>query len=65
MANPRRKKSKMKKRQIKAGRPYLGVQSNSCTSCGSPVHPHRVCKSCGTYGGVQAVTPKTKKGKTK
>ncbi len=61
MAVPKRKKSKMKKRQIKAGRPYLGVQANSCVACGAPALPHRVCKSCGTYAGAQAITPKTKK----
>jgi ribosomal protein L32 len=38
----------------------VGVQANHCVSCGSPVLPHRVCKSCGTYGGVQAITLKTK-----
>lgn len=60
---PKRKKSKMKKRQMKAGKPYHGVQANYCTSCGKPVLPHRVCKACGIYSGEQTITPKTKKVK--
>ncbi|MFC1548597.1 50S ribosomal protein L32 [Candidatus Omnitrophota bacterium] len=27
--------------------------STKCTQCGSPKQPHRVCPSCGYYGGVQ------------
>jgi large subunit ribosomal protein L32 len=56
MGVPKRKKSKMKKRQIKAGKPYKGVQANSCVSCGNSVLPHRVCPSCGMYKGRQAIT---------
>ncbi|HRR28518.1 MAG TPA: 50S ribosomal protein L32 [Victivallales bacterium] len=61
MANPKRKKSKMKKRQMKAGRPHIEIQAHYCASCGKPVQPHRVCKACGYYSKEQIITPKTKK----
>ncbi len=56
MAVPKRKRSKMKKRQHKAANRYEGVQPTFCTNCNSPVEPHRVCKACGTYKGKQVIT---------
>ena len=50
MAQPKRKTSKMKKRQRKASNRYTGVQVATCAKCGSPTLPHRVCPSCGYYG---------------
>jgi large subunit ribosomal protein L32 len=61
MAVPKRKKSKMKKRQMKAGRPYKGVQATYCVSCGNPVAPHRVCPSCATYKGRQIISRRSDK----
>ncbi len=51
MAVPKRKTSKMKKRQRKAANRYEGVQATFCTACKAPAIPHRVCPSCGTYKG--------------
>ncbi len=56
MGVPKRKMSKMKKRQRKAANRYEGVQATFCTSCGQAVTPHRVCSSCGTYKGKQVIT---------
>lgn len=56
MAVPKRKMSRMKKRQRKAANRYEGVQANFCTNCSSPVTPHRVCPSCGCYDGKQVVS---------
>lgn len=56
MAVPKRKKSKMKKRNQKAANRYEGVQANFCTNCSAPNASHRVCASCGTYGGKQVLT---------
>ena len=56
MAVPKRKVSKMKRRQRQAANAYEGVQANFCTQCGEPAAPHSVCKHCGTYKGKQVVT---------
>lgn len=51
MAQPKRKTSKMKKRQRKAANRFAGIESGTCTNCGAPVRPHRACDKCGFYGG--------------
>ena len=55
MAVPKRKTSRMKKRQRKAANRYEGVQANYCTNCAAPAAPHRVCPACGYYNGKQVV----------
>jgi len=56
MAMPKRKVSKMKRRQRQAHNRYEGVQVDFCTNCGEPSVPHTVCKHCGTYKGKQIKT---------
>ena len=56
MAVPKRKQSKMKKRQRRAANAYEGVQANFCKNCGKPAAPHSVCEHCGTYKGKQIIT---------
>lgn len=56
MAVPKRKQSKMKKRQRQAANRYAGVQANFCKNCGEPVSPHSVCPKCGVYKGKQILT---------
>ncbi len=56
MAVPKRKQSKMKKRQRQAANRYEGVQATFCKNCGSPANPHSVCEHCGTYKGKQIIT---------
>lgn len=51
MAQPKRKTSKMKKRQRKASSRYTGVQTYECTNCSAPLLPHRACIKCGHYAG--------------
>ena len=31
----------------------------ACPNCGAPRVPHRVCASCGQYGGEQVLAKKT------
>ena len=57
MAVPKRKTSRMKRRQRKAANRYEGVQATYCTNCSAPSAPHRVCPSCGYYNGKQVVSP--------
>lgn len=52
MAVPKKRKSKQKSRQVKAGKPKLKIlKSDACPNCGSQKQPHRVCGSCGYYNG--------------
>jgi large subunit ribosomal protein L32 len=56
MAVPKRKTSRMQRRQRKAANRYEGVAATYCVSCGAPVMPHRVCAACGQYDGKQVIT---------
>lgn len=56
MAVPKRKVSKMKRRQRQAANRYEGVQASFCKKCGKPVAPHSVCTACGMYKGRQVLT---------
>jgi len=56
MAVPKRKTSKMKKRQRKAANRYEGVQATYCPNCNAPVAPHQVCGACGFYKGKQVLS---------
>ncbi len=56
MAVPKRKVSKMKRRQRQAANRYEGVQASFCPNCAKPAAPHAVCGHCGFYKG-KAVLP--------
>ena len=45
----------MQRRQRKAANRYEGVQATFCPNCSAPAAPHRVCASCGCYGGKQII----------
>ena len=55
MAVPKRKTSRMQRRQRKAANRYKGVQATYCPNCNAPVAPHRVCAACGQYDGKQVL----------
>ena len=55
MAVPKRKTSRMQRRQRKAANRYKGVQATFCPNCNAPVAPHRVCTACGQYGGKKVL----------
>ena len=55
MAVPKRKQSRMKRRQRKGANRYEGVQATYCPNCSAPATPPRVCPSCGCYDGKQVV----------
>ena len=59
MAVPKKKTSKCKKlaRQKSHKRPM--ASAHICDNCGAPRESHRVCPSCGYYGGRQVVTVDT------
>lgn len=58
MAVPKRRSSRMQRRQRKAANRYEGVQVTFCRNCNAPAAPHRVCPSCGCYDGKQIIEAK-------
>jgi large subunit ribosomal protein L32 len=59
MAQPKRKTSKMKKRQRKAANFFVATQVAECTNCGAPARPHHACAECGFYGGKSVIAVET------
>lgn len=56
MGVPKRKPSKSRQRMRRAYNSVLKLpQIIACTQCDAPCQPHRVCPSCGYYGGRQVV----------
>lgn len=56
MGVPKRKPSRSRQRMRRAYNSVLKLpQLISCTQCGAASLPHRVCPSCGYYGGKQVV----------
>lgn len=52
MAVPKKKKSKQRTAESRAGKKKVEIISlSACKNCGTPCIPHRVCNSCGHYGG--------------
>ena len=55
MGVPKRKTSKMKRRQRQSSHKKALPAVNVCKQCGAPKQPHRVCPACGSYGGRKAI----------
>ncbi|MCB9029957.1 MAG: 50S ribosomal protein L32 [Deltaproteobacteria bacterium] len=55
MAVPKKKTSKMKKRQRRSHHALTPQYGIICSNCGEPVQRHRVCSACGYYKGKQAL----------
>ena len=51
MAVPKRRTSKMKKRQRRTHQKLCVPGMNNCPDCGEFKMSHRVCPSCGNYKG--------------
>jgi large subunit ribosomal protein L32 len=52
MAVPKKRKSKQKSRQVKAGKPKLKIMNSvACPNCGAQTQSHRMCGNCGYYNG--------------
>lgn len=51
MAVPKKRTSKQRKRKRRTHYKAEPVAVHTCPKCGDPKMPHRVCPSCGHYGG--------------
>ena len=59
MAVPKRKTSKSKKMMRKNSHKRPFASAHVCKECGESRESHRVCPSCGYYGGRQVLTVDT------
>lgn len=55
MANPKRRTSKSRQSKRRSHHALTAEATTNCTNCGELVRPHRVCGSCGWFGGKQVV----------
>ena len=55
MAVPRRRTSKMKKRQRRTHFKIDAPAASVCPNCGQVKQPHRVCSQCGYYKDREVV----------
>jgi large subunit ribosomal protein L32 len=55
MAVPKRRTSKSRKRLRRGHHSGKGMASQACPRCAQPKLPHRVCGSCGYYGGKKRI----------
>jgi large subunit ribosomal protein L32 len=53
MAVPKRRVSKQRKHKRRGEHKAVATTIVNCDRCGDPKMPHRVCPTCGTYGGKQ------------
>lgn len=51
MALPKRRKSYSKTHMGRSHHALTAPKVGSCSECGEPKMPHRLCGSCGTYKG--------------
>ncbi len=55
MPNPKRRHSKSRRGKRRSHDFLTSRNLSTCTNCGSPVLPHRVCAKCGYYKGRQVI----------
>ncbi|MFH1330423.1 MAG: 50S ribosomal protein L32 [Actinomycetota bacterium] len=56
MAVPKKKMSRSRTRQRKAGWKLTRPSTTPCPQCGAAKAPHRACPQCGTYNGREVVS---------
>lgn len=59
MANPKRRTSRARRGNRRAGKKRTVQQLVACTNCGASIIPHHICPSCGFYRGKQMVVVKS------
>lgn len=59
MAVPRNRTSNARKNSRRAHHAKDPKQFSTCTNCGKPHTPHRLCNFCGFYNGRNVISSKT------
>ena len=59
MAVPKRRSSKTRGRKRRTHKKVTAPSMSTCSSCGEPKLPHRMCPHCGTYNGRE-ILPEVK-----
>ncbi len=65
MANPKRQTSKAHRDKRRTHWKIIPVDISTCSQCGQPKLPHRVCLNCGFYNGRLVIRIEEKKEKKK
>lgn len=55
MAVPKQKHTKSRRNKRRSQIFLESASLSVCPKCGKPVLPHKVCKNCGFYKGVQVI----------
>ncbi|HUG43400.1 MAG TPA: 50S ribosomal protein L32 [Acidobacteriota bacterium] len=55
MPNPKRRHSKSRRGKRRAHDALTPPNLSTCSQCGTPVMPHRVCSNCGYYKGRKVI----------
>lgn len=55
MALPKRRHSKTRRDKRRTHWKTTAPTVTACRQCGSGMRPHRVCPTCGFYGGKKAI----------
>lgn len=59
MPVPKYRTSKSKKNMRRSHHALAATAMSRCPNCKEVKYPHRVCESCGHYGGRQMIEPRT------
>ncbi len=57
MAVPKRRISSTRRDKRRSHDALRATAPSTCTQCKQPKLPHRVCPSCGFYGGEEVIQP--------
>ena len=57
MPNPKRRHTKTRRDKRRTHWKLVAPNVTACPQCQQPKLPHRVCRSCGYYRGVEVVAP--------
>jgi len=57
VALPKRRHSRARKAKRRTHFKLTSPSTSSCSHCGQPKRPHRVCQSCGYYADREITTP--------
>lgn len=57
MAVPKQRQSHSRTNKRRSQYKVVPPSLSTCSKCGAPRLPHRVCADCGTYAGREVVAP--------